>query len=287
MSMDVAIVGGGPAGISAAIWCQRLGLAPTIYERESCLGGQLQQISLPIVDLPGQPEISATQVLHGLIAHIERMSIPIALQSRVIGWSGNTIHLQDGRRIFADRVIYAPGLKNRTLDIPGQEWISNAGTGEILAAQRSPILIVGGGDRALEAACRLAEAGIHVILVHWRKEFSARREFQERLQPLPVDIVREAQVTGITRGQSGYHVRISTGTQQQREVDVADILVRIGMEPDIEPGFAIPVSQEMVPSYPRHDLLVVGDATVAPAYRSLVAAYASGMQAAKFLVMNE
>lgn len=287
MSMDVAIVGGGPAGISAAIWCQRLGLAPTIYERESCLGGQLQQISLPIVDLPGQPEISATQVLHGLIAHIERMSIPIALQSRVIGWSGNTIHLQDGRRIFADRVIYAPGLKNRTLDIPGQEWISNASTGDILDARSSPVLIVGGGDRALEAACRLAEAGLQVILVHWRKEFSARHQFQERLQPLPVDILREAQVTSITKEDHGYQVNIATDSHHTRTVSVADILVRIGMEPDIEPGFAIGAFHETVPSQPRQDLLVVGDATVAPAYRSLVASYASGMQAAKFLVMNE
>ncbi len=285
--MDVAIVGGGPAGISAAIWCRRLGLNPTIYERESRLGGQLQQISLPIVDLPGQLEISASQVLHGLIAHAERMSIPISLQSRVIGWSGTRVTLQDGRTISADRVIYAPGLRNRCLDTPGQEWISDASTGEILDAGRSPILVVGGGDRALEAACRLAEAELQVVLVHWRKEFSARGQFQDRLRSLPVDILREAQVTAISQDGHGYQVRISTDSHHVRTVSVADILVRIGMEPDIEPGFAIGVPQETVPSHPRHDLLVAGDATLPPAYRSLVAAYASGMQAAKFLVMNE
>jgi len=89
------IVGAGPAGISAAIWAKRLGWDPIILERTRCLGGQLNEFTLPIVDLPGQPDVLATELAHALDEQLQRLGVGIEYGCQVVGFS-------DLRLIFAD-----------------------------------------------------------------------------------------------------------------------------------------------------------------------------------------
>ncbi len=285
--MRIAVIGGGPAGISAAIWAKRLGLSPVLYERDKRIGGQLHQISLPIVDLPGEPGITAQTVVQNLHSHLHQIKIPVELNVRVVGMEDRRMLTADGGFIAADKVIYAPGLKDRVLAVPGSECISHLSTGEILRQRLSPILIVGGGDRALEAACRLAEAKIGVSLVHWRATFSARPEFQDRLKALPVQVMLGAQVVALKAVAEGCQAEIVTDSGQRNSVTANRVMVRIGMEPDLEPGLLVGLHGDIANSQPGEDLMVIGDAVTPAPYRSLVEAYASGMRAAKSLVMNE
>lgn len=285
--MRIAVIGGGPAGIAAAIWAKRLGLSPVLYERDKHIGGQLHQISLPIVDLPGEPGITAQTVVQNLHSHLHQIKIPVELNVRVVGMEGHRMLTADEGVIVADKVIYAPGLKDRVLAVPGSECISHLSTGEILRQRLSPILIVGGGDRALEAACRLAEAKIGVSLVHWRATFSARPEFQDRLKALPVQVMLGAQVVALKAVAEGCQAEIVTDSGQRNYVTANRVMVRIGMEPDLEPGLLVGLHGDIANSQPGEDLMVIGDAVTPAPYRSLVEAYASGMRAAKSLVMNE
>lgn len=285
--MRIAVIGGGPAGISAAIWAKRLGLSPVLYERDKRIGGQLHQISLPIVDLPGEPGITAQTVVQNLHSHLHQIKIPVELNVRVVGMEDRRMLTADGGVIAADKVIYAPGLKDRVLAVPGSECISHLSTGEILRQRLSPILIVGGGDRALEAACRLAEAKIGVSLVHWRATFSARPEFQDRLKALPVQVMLGAQVVALKAVAEGCQAEIVTDSGQRNSVTANRVMVRIGMEPDLEPGLLVGLHGDIANSQPREDLMVIGDAVTPAPYRSLVEAYASGMRAAKSLVIKE
>lgn len=285
--MRIAVIGGGPAGISAAIWAKRLGLSPVLYERDKRIGGQLHQISLPIVDLPGESGITAQTVVQNLYSHLHQIKIPVELNVRVVGMEDRRMLTADGGVIAADKVIYAPGLKDRVLAVPGSECISHLSTGEILRQRLSPILIVGGGDRALEAACRLAEAKIGVSLVHWRATFSARPEFQDRLKALPVQVMLGAQVVALKAVAEGCQAEIVTDSGQRNSVTANRVMVRIGMEPDLEPGLLVGLHGDIANSQPGEDLMVIGDAVTPAPYRSLVEAYASGMRAAKFLVIKE
>ncbi len=277
--MRVGIVGGGPAGISAAIWAKRLGLSPILLERKAELGGQLHQISLPISDIPGQMDVSATALLKQLTDHLVAFEIPIQVRARVVRYLDGTLHVADGRTFAVDHVIYAPGLRDRRLKIPGDEWISAQGTSELLASPpQGPVLVVGGGDRALEAACRLQEAGIPVTLVHRHHQFRARPEFRDRLAKTSVRILWDATLQSIESHAQGKRVIIR---HQARSMDLGfftEILVRIGMEPDLEPGVAWRGQES------NSGAILVGDAATPSSYRSLVEAYASGMRAAKSLV---
>ncbi len=285
--MRIAVIGGGPAGISAAIWAKRLGLSPVLFERDKHIGGQLHQISLPIVDLPGEPGITAQTVVQNLQSHLHQVKVPVELNVRVVGMEDRRMLTADGGVIAADKMIYAPGLKDRVLAVPGSECISHLSTGEILRQRLSPILIVGGGDRALEAACRLAEAKIGVSLVHWRATFSARPEFQDRLKALPVQVMLGAQVVALKAVAEGCQAEIVTDSGQRNYVTANRVMVRIGMEPDLEPGLLVGLHGDIANSQPGEDLMVIGDAVTPAPYRSLVEAYASGMRAAKSLVIKE
>lgn len=277
--MRVGIVGGGPAGISAAIWARRLGLSPILLERHGELGGQLHQISLPISDIPGQIDLPASTLLTQLTHHLSMFQIPLQLNARVVAYKEGMLHLEDGDTVAVDRVIYAPGLRDRRLKIPGDEWISARGTGELLARpSHGPVLVVGGGDRALEAACRLAEAGILVTLVHRHYEFRARPEFSDRLGRTPARILWDTTLHRIQREDQGSRVIVRKSGNPTDIGVFSEILVRIGMEPDLEPGVA--------PNHQDGDsrAILVGDAATTSPYRSLVEAYASGMRAAKSLL---
>ncbi len=279
--MRVGIIGGGPAGIAAAIWSKRLGLSPELFERTERLGGQLHQISLPVSDIPGQIDVSATSLVAQLSQHLAAFSIPVRYNARVIRCEAGVLSFADGSVASVDRVLYAPGLRDRRLKIPGEEDLVKRGTGALLSHRpQGTVLVVGGGDRALEAACRLAEAGIAVTLVHRHHEFRARVEFQQRLAKTTVHVLYDATLQSIVNEGEGARVVIRQHGTAMTPTWFQAILIRIGMEPDLEPGLTIGRDGGDA------QVILVGDAATSAPYRSVVEAYASGMRAAKSLVVG-
>lgn len=276
--MRIGIIGGGPAGIAAAIWTKRLGLSPELFERTQRLGGQLHHISLPVSDIPGQIEVSAESLVMQLTRHLDAFSIPVRFNAQVVKVEEGFISCEDGSVAAVDRVLYAPGLRDRRLKIPGEAELLQPGTGALLAnPPRGDVLVVGGGDRALEAACRLAEAGITVTLVHRHHQFRARMEFQERLAKTAAHILYDATLQSIVKESEGSRVVIRQHGEAMASRRFATVLIRIGMEPDLEPGVSSEDSR----------VILVGDAATSAPYRSVVEAYASGMRAAKSLVLGQ
>ncbi|OLZ11654.1 NAD(P)/FAD-dependent oxidoreductase [Sulfobacillus thermosulfidooxidans] len=283
---QVAVIGGGPGGVSCAIWLKRLGLEPVLYERGH-IGGQLHDISLPIPDLPGEPLITARELIERLKHHLKTWEIPVFEGQEVIAYRDDQILvLKSGQEIYYPHIAYAPGLRIRELDIPGREWITQQSTSEILNMNTDlPILIVGGGDRAFEAAIRLAQAKRPVILIHRRDHFRARPDFQTKVQQLHIPIYVHTHLQSI---ESVPGALIAHAEQNGHELSfpVSVVMVRIGMEPDIQPGLCpLPIS-DVVPLWPRAHVRCLGDAVSPVPFRSIVSAYASGMMAAKELVMN-
>ncbi len=275
------IVGAGPAGISAAIWAKRLGWDPIILERTRCLGGQLNEFTLPIVDLPGQPDVLATELAHALDEQLQRLGVGIEYGCQVVGFSDLRLIFADGGSVESSHVIYAPGVRTRRLAVAGIEEVVDRSASAILAGSRAGIkvLVVGGGDRAAEAASRLAEAQIPTVLVHRRASLRARTAFRNRLAASGAAIRLKSRVLALHRASNGGVLVDLCGSDGMEHLQVTHVLVRIGMEPDLTSGL------ERVVANARPEFRLIGDAAECPPYRSLVVAFASGMRAVKEMVL--
>lgn len=220
--------------------------------------------------------------------HLHQLGIPIFTNQCVVEYKNGEICCRDGKSYRIDHVIYGPGLKTRVLDVPGTGLISKASVSEILNTLPKPkrVLVVGGGDRALEAAVRLQNGGIQTVLVHRRDRFRARAAFRNQITQTTSDVVLNAQVMRIERKNDVLCVTVQRTTGEIFPLDVDLVLVRIGMEPDVVPGLCPEWQQGLVPLNSSNGIRNVGDAVTATPYRSVVEAFASGMKAAKDLVMS-
>lgn len=280
--MRLYVVGGGPAGISAAIWAHRLGLQPVLVERAATLGGQLRDVTLPIPDLPGWPDLEAQELVQRLKAHLAWLEIPVISGREAVAFDPDAQRLTfaDGGVERCTHLIFAPGLRVRRLEVDGEDRVREQSVAEFLRqaeGKRRRCLVVGGGDRALEAASRLAEAGHETVVVHRRDRFRARRQFRERLAASGAMVLWNTSVRAIAHGGDGYTVALQQpGRRLQLAVD--EVFVRIGMEPDFKPG--IPLHD------PEGRVAVVGDAATDTPLRSIVSALAGGMAGARAILRS-
>ena len=234
-----------------------------------------------MVDLPGFGPGTAQQLVEHLVGQVRDLAIPIQYESEVAAWDGRRLYVSSSDvPVDADWLFYAPGLKARTLHAPGEQWISQASV-SALAGERPglQLLIAGAGDRAVEGAIRLVEAGHQVTLASRSPRIRARGSYRQRLIESGAAILFETTIARIEphpKGKVGAWLRsphgdiLWTGDQ---------ILARIGMEPRVHPELA---SVRGDIAYPRVlGMSIIGDAALPAWERSLVSAFASSMRAVK------
>jgi thioredoxin reductase (NADPH) len=291
---DVVVVGGGPGGLSALVWCHRLGLRTILLERGDELGGQLFGVNNPIIDYLGIPAANGRELRERFVAHVKGLNCQYLCGTEV-----KEFHLQEKRLRTANgdyrakAFILALGSRDRRIGIPGEaEMIARR---EVYSASRDKekfqgkkVAVIGGGDRAMEGALLLAEHGAIVTLVHRSEQFRARKEFLEpvrshpRIQFLTDTVVQEIlgrdRVKGI--------VVVSKGVQRTLPVDA--VFVRIGVEPNsyllkgqvnTDPDGYVRVDKLGETSVPN--VFAVGDLCTRPLFSSVAGSVAQGMMAAK------
>lgn len=301
---DVVIIGGGPAGISALIWCHRLGLDALLVERQESLGGQLEAIHNPIVDYPGLPVENGRALRDRLVAHVERLGCTYRCGVDVQACDVRAKRLATSAGELAARaLIVATGSRPRRLGVPGEaEMIAR---GEIYSATRDAqrfagkrVAVVGGGDRALEGALLLAEAGAHVTLIHRSNTYRARPEYLEPVLRHPnVTRLEHAVVTSIlgTGRVEGVAVtlRHPDGRHEERLLAVDAVFVRIGVEPntdlvrgqvDTNADGTLRVDDQGETSMPG--VFAAGDVCTPPQFSSIALSVGQGMVAAKAIALR-
>ncbi|MDM7922170.1 MAG: FAD-dependent oxidoreductase [Pyrinomonadaceae bacterium] len=236
---DVAVIGGGPAGISAAIWACDLGLSTALIEGRDQLGGQLTRVHNAIRNYPGRFADSGNELRDFFVESLSRFNADVLINSSVerVDLLEKKISLAGGRVINASAIVIATGVRRRKLNVAGEvefvgKGILESGVKQKEECRGKRVVIVGGGDAALENAVILSEYAESIHLVHRRDAFAARGEFVEKAERDPkVEMHLRAEVAAIEGREKVESVTIKermTGVSKRLEADA--VLVRIGVE---------------------------------------------------------
>ena len=185
---DVAIVGAGPGGMTAAIYCSRARLATVVLERNTA--GGIMAITERIENYPGFPEgitgfdlsEKMKQQAAQFGADLREITTVAALDRQA---DGSWIVVTDEERIAARAIILSPGVEARKLGVPGEaefmgRGVSYCATCDGALYRDKEVVVIGGGDSAVEEGMFLAKFASAVHVIHRRDELRAQKIAQER-----------------------------------------------------------------------------------------------------------
>jgi thioredoxin reductase (NADPH) len=240
---DVLIIGAGPAGLAAALWCDELGLDTLVLEQASETGGQLLHVYNPIGNYPGVRAQNGRE-LHALFTEqLAESEFDLWTETEIesVDLRAKRIALRSGEQLQSISIIIATGVRRRRLNIAGETELAGRGVVDSATRDRNQlagkdVCVVGGGDAAAENALMLAEICPTVTLVHRGAILRARRAFTERLKAdHRVTVFTEAVVERIIGDNHVEAVEIlRRGAIKPFQMAVGGVLVRIGVEPNTE-----------------------------------------------------
>lgn len=240
---DVIIIGGGAAGLSAALWCDDLGLTALMLEKEREFGGQLLRVYNPIENHLGVSAKNGKHLRDIFLRQIEKRKFAKRLRAEVceIDVKNKEIILQSGEKLKAKAVIIATGVRRRKLNIENEDFykgkgIVESGKKEQQTVAGKTVVIVGGGDAAIENSLILAETAKKVYVVHRSENFRAREEFIEQAKNNPkVEFLPETVVQKINGKKKIESIELKN-TKSGKTTGLATefLLVRIGVAPNTE-----------------------------------------------------
>lgn len=240
---DVLIIGAGPAGLSAARWCDELGLDTLVLEQNEEVGGQLLSVHNPIENYLGAQAANGRELRDGFVEQTKDCDFDLWTQVEIarVDLKAKRVALRSGEELQAIAIMIATGLRRRKLGIPGEEEFAGRGIIDSGARDRDrvagkDVCVIGGGDAAAENALMLAEVCPTVTLVHRGRQLSARREFAEQLQSNHcITVFKESIVRRIIGNESVEAVEIERGGAiKPFQMAVQGVIVRIGFQPNTD-----------------------------------------------------
>jgi thioredoxin reductase (NADPH) len=239
---DVLIIGAGPAGLSAASWCDELGLDTLVLEQNEQVGGQLLLVHNPIDNYLGASVATGRELRDRFVEQTKDCDFDLWTQVEIadVDLRARRVVLRSGEEIQSIAIIIATGLRRRKLGIPGEDEFVGRGMIESSADRQAfagkDVCVIGGGDAAAENALLLAEVCPTVTLVHRGKKLRARREFTEQLHTNHcITVFPESVVRRIIGHEQVEAVEIERGGAiKPFQMAVQGVIVRIGFEPNTE-----------------------------------------------------
>lgn len=240
MQFDVVIVGGGPAGMAAALWCDELGLSSCLIERSSDVGGQLHWIHNPIDNYAGAKFRNGFDCLRRLKESLSGRDSKLMSDAKVVTIDAveKAVELDYGESVAGKAMILATGVRRRTLGVPGERefegrGILTSGSRDKREASGLNVAVIGGGDAALENALILAEYASKVYLIHRRGRFSARREFIKKVsRQKNIETIFDARVVEFGGSETLEFIDIERTAVGHERIRVDMAIVRIGVQPN-------------------------------------------------------
>lgn len=241
---NVIIIGAGPAGLTAGLYLGRANLAPLIIEGKNP-GGQLMGTSY-VENWPGTPRILGPELMMNMREHTQRFGAQFLAQEVVrVDFSKRpfTLFTNKNTELKAQSIIIATGAQPRKLGVPGEDtyWGKGVTTCAVCDGAFYPnkkVMIVGGGDTAMEDASFMTKFTSDITIVHILDKLTASHAMQERVINNPaIKIIYSSTVTAVEG--DGSHITKATITNKKTgehtTQPVDGIFVAIGLTPNTQP----------------------------------------------------
>ena len=292
---DVIVVGGGPAGSSAAIYSARKGLRVAVVAER--IGGQVKE-TVGIENLISTPKTTGEKLANDLRAHMQDYPIDVYEHRKVENVENvngiKSVHTNCNEILSAPALIISTGAGWRKLNVPGEAEHIGKGVafcphcdGPFYAGKH--VAVVGGGNSGVEAAIDLAGICAKVTVIEFLDQLKADNVLQEKLRSLPnVEVILNSQTSEVA-AQDGKVCGIcikDRASDQQRTVDIDGVFVQIGLSPN-SATFKELVSVNRfgeieIDSHCRTNIAGIyaaGDVTTVP-YKQIIIAMGEGAKAA-------
>jgi thioredoxin reductase (NADPH) len=238
---DLIIVGGGPGGLSAGLYAMRAALKTVLIER-GLPGGQIN-LTDSVENYPGCEETTGFDLAQKFLKHAQSYGLEIRHEEVVAvdpGIDYHSVRLANGETLSAHAVILATGGSPRKLGVLGEleyygRGVSYCATCDGFFFRGKTVLVVGGGDTALEEALYLAKITNQVYLAHRRDSFRASRILQQRVMAeKKIEIFWNTVVTEIKANDQGVHAVALKDTQTgaSRELNIDGVFIFVGFCPN-------------------------------------------------------
>jgi alkyl hydroperoxide reductase subunit F len=292
---DVLVVGGGPAGVAAAIYAARKGLRTGLVADR--IGGQVLD-TMAIENLVAVAATTGPELAGSLDANLTDNAVEVLRGRKATALTADTgrlhtVQLEGGTELQARGIVLAPGARWRTLGVPGESEYRNKGVtfcphcdGPLFRNQR--VAVIGGGNSGLEAALDLAGIAAHVTIIEYSERLRADSVLVEAVRKRAnIEIVTGAEtlaIEGDGRSVNTLLWRDRTGGEEHR-TGVAGVFVQIGLIPNtdwldgavqLNERGEIEIDERGRTSAPR--VVAAGDATTIP-YKQIVSALGAGATA--------
>jgi thioredoxin reductase (NADPH) len=288
---DLLIVGGGPAGLTAAIYAVRSGLKTVLVEK-GLLGGQVA--TTPVVEnYPGFTHVGGKVLVDMMVSHALEY-VQIFQGEEVLDVRrGAVFEVKTNRRRFlAKAILLATGAKHKKLGVPGEDRLAGHGISYCSTCdgplfKGKSVLMVGGGNSAVTEALYLKHVGASVTLIHRRERLRAQEFLISQLQHAEIPIRYNSAVSeihGEARVEAVSLYNIETGQTTRLETD--GVFIAIGYAPSVELAKTIGVALDadgFIQRDFRHRTSVPGiysAGDVEGGYKQIVTAAGQGAEAA-------
>lgn len=240
-SYDMVVIGGGPAGASAAIYSARKGMSVAVIAEN--IGGQVKETQ-GIENLISVPTTTGEELTRNIRKHLEEYPISI-LEHRIVekveqDGLDKIVYVKGGETFVTRSLVIATGANWKKLNVPGESEHIGKGVAFCVHCdgpfyKDKHVAVIGGGNSGIEAAIDLAGICSRVTVLEFLDELKADRVLQEKLATLNnVEVVLSSQTTGVIgNGEKVTALKVKNRkTDEEKKVEVDGVFIQIGLAPN-------------------------------------------------------
>ena len=232
---DIIIVGAGPAGLTAALYAARSNKKILVLEANQ-YGGQIINSSI-VENYPGLPSVNGYDFATNLYKQVIDLGVEIKFEAVLKVDEEKNVYTKDNK-YTGKSIILAIGSKNRKLNIENEEKLLGKGVSYCATCDGNfykdkTVMIVGGGDTALEDALYLSDIVKKLYIIHRRESFSGQKILQEKINKKSnIECIFNSNVIKINGIEKVESVIIKDNNENEKEIEIDGLFIAVGQEPN-------------------------------------------------------